>query len=365
MKKPISLWYITGSRLPNRFANSYQIMKTCEALSAEGVSVTLVAPVKKDADREVITTDYAVSTPFSLILLKKRYNHLIYSFKLLSLLWKNRADDLLLYIRETPFVFVVLCARIIWGVPYVYESHRYASRSFYDGCRRRLIEMWAAGIVSISKTLDAKYENKKVPRAVAFCGTDPKRFDITAVSNQISDLKGKNIVMYIGSFQKKEGLSILFDAWNNIHDKKEWMLVVVGGNESEVANMKNMAPASTFFTGQVSKEQVPMYQQRADVLVLPFINTDEGGSPVKMFEYLYAGKAIVASDTEPIAEVLRNDENALLFETGKSKALRVALEKVMHDEVVRVRLGRQAASEASQYSFTERAKHIVSLLEVI
>ena len=67
------------------------------------------------------------------------------------------------------------------------------------------------------------------------------------------------------------------------------------------------------FTGFVPNERIPLYQSAADVLLMPYqrtVATSSGGntaeicSPMKMFEYMAAGRAILTSDLPVLHEVL-------------------------------------------------------------
>ncbi len=78
------------------------------------------------------------------------------------------------------------------------------------------------------------------------------------------------------------------------------------------------------FTGWLPPASVTAELARAHVLVLPNTRThtsERYTSPLKLFEYLAAGRPIVASDLAAIREVLRDEENALLVEPGSAAAL--------------------------------------------
>ena len=71
-------------------------------------------------------------------------------------------------------------------------------------------------------------------------------------------------------------------------------------------------------TGLVDLTLVPQYLAACDVLVSPCVPNDKGefiNSPVKIFEYLAMGKPIVASDIGQQKEIIKDNENGLLFKT--------------------------------------------------
>ena len=74
------------------------------------------------------------------------------------------------------------------------------------------------------------------------------------------------------------------------------------------------------FTGFIPNARLPLYQAAADILLMPYgraIAGSSGGnsaeicSPMKLFDYMGAGRAILSSDLPVIHEVL--DENSAVF----------------------------------------------------
>jgi glycosyltransferase involved in cell wall biosynthesis len=77
---------------------------------------------------------------------------------------------------------------------------------------------------------------------------------------------------------------------------------------------------NVLFTGFVPNEIIPLYQAAAEVLLMPYqlsVATSGGGntaevcSPMKMFEYMAAGRAILSSNLPVLREVL--DDSMAVF----------------------------------------------------
>jgi glycosyltransferase involved in cell wall biosynthesis len=113
--------------------------------------------------------------------------------------------------------------------------------------------------------------------------------------------------------------------------------------------------------GVVPRPEVPGYLAAADVLVSPHAPVDRFiGSPVKIFEYMASGRAIVASRLAQIGELLRDGETALLVPPGDPLRLQEALRRLKDDPELRERLGRAAQEEArSQHSWDARLTTIL------
>jgi glycosyltransferase involved in cell wall biosynthesis len=83
---------------------------------------------------------------------------------------------------------------------------------------------------------------------------------------------------------------------------------------------------------------------------------------LKLFEYLAAGRPIVASDLPALREILRDRENAWLVPADDPAALASALDAVARDRALAVRLAKTAFDEAAEYSWDRRAERIERVL---
>jgi glycosyltransferase involved in cell wall biosynthesis len=101
----------------------------------------------------------------------------------------------------------------------------------------------------------------------------------------------------------------------------------------------------------------------ADALVLPNSAektiSAEYTSPLKLFEYMAAGKPIVASDLQSVREVL-DEGNACLVPPDNPKALAKGIHSVLDNPDYATRLGERAKADGVQYSWVCRAEAITS-----
>ena len=147
--------------------------------------------------------------------------------------------------------------------------------------------------------------------------------------------------------------------------------LIVGGHDAEpdLARLRQRATDlgiqdRVTFTGLVEPSLVADHLARAMILVLPnprsAISTNFT-SPLKLFEYMAAGRAIVASDLPSIREVLADGETALLVEPGHPEALAAAIMRLLSDRLLAERLATAACRQASQYTWAVRAERLESL----
>jgi len=78
-------------------------------------------------------------------------------------------------------------------------------------------------------------------------------------------------------------------------------------------------------------------------------------NPMKMFDYMAAGRAIVSADLPVINEVL-NDENAIFCEPGDADAWEHTLRTLLADAPRRLALGAQARKDVARYTWVARAE---------
>jgi hypothetical protein len=100
-----------------------------------------------------------------------------------------------------------------------------------------------------------------------------------------------------------------------------------------------------------------------DVALQPAANPY--ASPLKLFEYMALQRAIVAPDQPNIREVLRHEDNALLFRPGDDAQFGEAVQRLALDETLRLRLGQRAAETVRERRLTwsHNARRVTELAQ--
>ena len=95
------------------------------------------------------------------------------------------------------------------------------------------------------------------------------------------------------------------------------------------------------FTGRVDHEEVNRYYSLIDIAPLPRkgFRVCELVSPLKPFEAMGAGKVLITSSVQALADIVDDGVTGLIFEKDNSEDLAVKLESVILSKELRERIG--------------------------
>ena len=175
-------------------------------------------------------------------------------------------------------------------------------------------------------------------------------------------------LLYLGSLHPWKGVDTLVRAMAHVKQPAE--LHIVGGNAARIGELRMLADEfdvirRVVFHGPVEPGRRFEYIHRADICLLPLTDTGLGGrytSPLKLFEYMAAGKAIVVSDLPSMHQVLTPEQNALLVPSGEPEAFAQAIDRLLMDKALKTRLGDAAKSRAQNFSWRARSETILRFI---
>jgi glycosyltransferase involved in cell wall biosynthesis len=173
---------------------------------------------------------------------------------------------------------------------------------------------------------------------------------------------GKKVVVYVGELSEWHGVEILIDLAEKLKDVK---FLMVGKNlETLREEAKNRGVSENFvFTGFVRYEEVPKYISAADVAIAPYKKTGSMEtfyfSPIKIFEYMACGKAVVASDLEIIRDLIRDTKCGLLAKAEDIDDFAEKIKRLLDDEAQRKKLGENGRRAVELYSWDKVAEKIL------
>jgi len=132
------------------------------------------------------------------------------------------------------------------------------------------------------------------------------------------------VVLYTGTFEAYQGLDLLFEAMALVHRARpDVRLVLAGGKPDQVERARGQARSAgigdaTIFAGERPAQEIPAYLLAADLLVSP--RSRGTNTPLKIYQYLRSGKAIVATRLLTHTQVLSDDTAILTDATPQAFA---------------------------------------------
>ncbi|HMR99888.1 MAG TPA: glycosyltransferase [Anaerolineales bacterium] len=370
---------ITNSRIPSLTANSIQAMKVAQALMQLNHDVRMFAPAEtQPVTPELLITHYGLRLSPPLELLPsisglKRLDFIVHAQRAAQ---KFGAELIYTWLPQS-------AALGVWmKYPVVLEMHADVTghmgawwlRQFWNAKgKKRMTVTTSALRVALERTTKLKLENEAV--LVAPNGVELERYESlpspSEARRQLNLPEGLT-VGFTGHIYPGRGAELLFELAKQMPRVN---FLWVGGMPELVSfwrsKLEGERVANVTMTGFVEHSKIPLYQAAADVLLMPYSRSILASSgqdiaevinPMKMFEYMASGRAIVCADISVIREVL-NEGNAVFCEAGNLELVfsnwRLEIESLLADESRRLALGAQARMDVERFSWVRREERVL------
>lgn len=243
--------------------------------------------------------------------------------------------------EEGSFAGVLLAA--VMGVPHLYDMHsslpqqltnfdfsrsRALARMF--GWLERFVIRRSKVVIVICQHLEdvVRTISRDVPTVLIEnapgSGDAPAVGSGAGVRRELGLSPETPLVLYTGTFEAYQGLDLLFAAAARVAaSRPDARFVLAGGRPDQIAAAREQARAAgidhvTIFTGQRPAEEIPAFLDAADVLVSP--RSTGTNTPLKIYQYLRSGRAIVATRLLTHTQVLDDDVAILTPPTAEGFA---------------------------------------------
>lgn len=181
------------------------------------------------------------------------------------------------------------------------------------------------------------------------------------------------VILFVGAFYEWHDVATLLDAFAQVlAAQPEARLVLVGEGTQRQAMMQRATDLGIMhavqFTGFMTHTRIPGLVAAADIAAAPYppMQQDLWLSPLKLFEYMASGTAIIASEVGQIAQVIQDNRNGLLVPPGDAAAMAAALQKLIANPALRLQLGRQAREDAvHKHSWEHYLSRLERLFEAV
>ena len=389
----MTILYLADIRFPLERANGVHSMETCAALAGRGHTVQLlVRPDTTSPPRDPLA--YYGVAPTTRIRIERApafgpapLRRSAYLGRMsMRLLQRGRWD--VVYTPELILASAALRLPAPLRPPVVYESHNFrpafaanlpdlvtglpaAGRLKLRRLWRRERRVWRAadGYVATTQALASELANRFGHRARVLTAPNGVRLDPARRYEPRSRADGPPVVAYAGHFYPYNGAHLLIEALARLPGVRG---LIIGGHPRDAADGERLRVLTSArgltdrvtFPGLVPPDQVVPCLREADVLVQPLIDAPytRYASAMKLFDYMAAGRPIVAFDLASTREVVADGRTARLVEPGSVEALAAGIRDVLADPALADRLARAAFEEVANYTWAQRAARIERLL---
>jgi len=270
--------------------------------------------------------------------------------------------------------FIALLLKLVCRVPYVYDMD--------SSIAQQLVEKKPK--LEIFLSIFDFFEGLAVRHAKAVVAVCPALVDLARrygakrvlLLQDISLLDrfaaGKNIcilresfasqspmILYVGNLERYQGIDLLLDGFTLARGRNiDVVLAVVGGRPEDVQSYKEKAAKlgvadTAVFFGPRPVADIGAYLQQSDVLASPRIQGNN--TPMKVYTYLDAGKALLATKIQSHTQAL--DESVACLVEPTEQAVADGIEKLIQDQQYRLQLGaagHQRAVERHSWTVYQR-----------
>jgi len=366
---------ISASRVPSRAANSIEVMKVAQSFLDLGHEVQVWVPALALSLSDPEFKDwYGLhrSIPIESVGSNPLWRKYDFAWKAVRRSQKWNAELVYCWPLQAAAFGCLL------GLPTALEIHDRPQGSFGPSLMRYVLKSdHACRILPITEALRGWLEgNYRVELQPPRCSVAPMGVDLDVYHSQPEPenarsqlkLEQRLTVGYTGHLYAGRGLDLIVGLAKR---NPELGFLWVGGEPAAVSEWEQRLRAEGVgnirLLGFVPNIELPLYQAACDVLLMPYethIAGSSGGdtarfaSPMKVFEYMAAGRAIMASDLPVLREVL-DEQVSVLLPVDDLEAWDHSLKKLSSLPEARQRLGAAARERAQDYGWNTRAKRIL------
>jgi glycosyltransferase involved in cell wall biosynthesis len=362
-------------RVASRDGQAVHIDELIAALRARGHEVTVVAPSGTDA-QEFGTSQGWVDAirkrlPRALYELAELAYAVLSYWRLAGQIRQHRPD--VIYERYNLYLLAGVWASKRFGLPLLLEvnapiaeeRHAYGGLAFPGLARRVQAWTWRGAdcVLPVTKVLAGYVERAGVPAGrieVIPNGINPEHFRVAPARTEAKQglgLDSEVVLGFVGFVRDWHGLDRVLEWLASRESAGQVQFLVVGDGPARAGLEAHAAALGIAdrvkFTGVVPRDEIPGWVAAFDIALQPAVVSY--ASPLKLFEYLALGCAVVAPGQENLREILVDGLNARLFNPEAPESLWQALDELVGDEDLRQQLGAGAHRTIAERNLTWHA----------
>jgi glycosyltransferase involved in cell wall biosynthesis len=181
------------------------------------------------------------------------------------------------------------------------------------------------------------------------------------------------VIVFVGGFYIWHDLDLLIESFQQVREQyPKVKLILVGDGETRLRIEARIAESnlsqSIILTGLVDHSKIPEILSIATVSVAPLTKLQDGYgcSPLKIYEYMAAGNAIVATDTGQVSTIISHNKTGVLVDPGDITGFANAITRLLDNPMLANEIGDQARKQAiANYSWIDYSNKLIQLYQSV
>lgn len=361
---------------------SYRILVLAKELHKLGHETVLIAPSADKYngfknERIAKIDGVRILQPFQLVTKNLLVNLLPYLFTATWRVLRERPDVVYIY-KPTPLSVTGLIARLIPGTRVLLDMDDLGAEvmkiegqaglmiKLVAGCER-LAARWSHGIVAASTYLERKYQREFPDKPVYWLpnGVDPSWF-----ASRLPALSAKKRIVFMGSLDRKNILTPLFDALPSICKRVPSAEALIIGDGSERQYFENHVASKGLnsYVTFVGWQQIEVARQMLipgdlGYVFVPNEKTLKAASSMKAPQYMARGVVPVVSKVGDLPATIDGGDAGYICPANTPIAFADTIVKAFHDKD-RANKSKRAIGRAKKtYSWSVLAKGLDSWMQ--
>jgi len=205
------------------------------------------------------------------------------------------------------------------------------------------------------------------------CGVNLKLFrpmDRRDVRRQLNLEKEKNIILYVGRIDPLKGIDRLLMAGAHLKRRRGFKLIIIGGNDHfqpELQRLKRFTQELgiedlVMFAGRVKQEDLPLYYNAADVVVVPSYHESFG---LVALESLACGTPVVATKVGGLENIIKEGRNGYLVTNDVPYSMADKIASLLSKQDTGANSPRSVRDSVSKYSWSNIADGLIDEYKIL
>jgi glycosyltransferase involved in cell wall biosynthesis len=349
--------------------------KQCKSLKKAGYDVTLLAPKPDKQIKEDGIELIPIEKP------RKEWKRFLHAFSVFKLAKKTKAD--LYHFHDPELLPVGVLLRLFTRKPVIFDVHehypnaimskKYLKKSLKNPiriayeCIEKLSLPILSGVIYTTDEVGERYQKYNSCKIENY--PLPEMFTLTKKT-----MKNKDYLLYLGGITAIRGIEELIEGFAHVSKQNtQTKLIFVGSFESASFEQKIYQKIKELqledrieFKGKVPYEQIAGYLANASIGIIPYLPVPNHlvCLPNKLFEYMAAGVAVIASDFPHYRKVVESSRSGLLVNPEQPQSISKAMLTLLEDPELTTDMGDNGKNAfAKTYNWHSEEKKLLAFYQ--